>query len=150
MRHLIAMALILLLNGCGLLFSAYEEKPYEEVMVFPSDAYGSYALQIAFHVTRRGGNVHDFNDLSKTEENRADWLYLNSLEGRVNADAIVYKLFRGDTLLRPLRGSVEFSNGSIMINLQTPIYKDGKLTNHWAPYKFNGIYRLKLAPNNLH
>jgi len=146
-RHLIAVVLAPLISGCGLLFSSYNVKPYDEINVFPSSSYGRYVLQVRYHVTRRGGNVHDITDLSKFEEDVSELLYVNSLQGKVTADAIVYKLFRGDTLSRVIRGYIEFDSGFVTINLEKPIYESGTPTNNWDAYRFNGTYRLKLAPN---
>jgi hypothetical protein len=88
-RYMIAAVAIFLISGCGLLFSSYDEKSYNEITVFPSNVFGRYALKISFHVTRRGGNVHDFNNLSKYEEDRAEWLYLHTLQGKITDDGIV-------------------------------------------------------------
>jgi hypothetical protein len=138
----------LAIGGCGLVLSSYDEKPYGEINVSSSSTIGRYALPIRYHITRRGGNVHDFNDLSKYEEDRTEWLYLDSLSGKISANAIVYKLFAGDKMTRPIQGYIEISDNLVKINLEMPVYENGKATDKWTNYKFNGTYRMNRAPNN--
>lgn len=162
MRYVTAAALALLLTGCGLLFSSYRETPYNEIVVFPSNSYTTYfasksysafALQIRYQIAGRGGNVHHFSSLEKYEMDWEDWLYLDSLQGKVAVDKVGHKLGYKDVRVSKARGYAEFHDGFVTVNVEVPVYKTDRPreqtvdTSEWAPYKFNGVYGLRMHPS---
>lgn len=162
MRYVTVTVLTLLLAGCGLMFSSYRERPYDEIVVFPSKSYttffasksySTFALQIRYQIAGRGGNAHQFSSLQKYEIDWEDWLYLDSLQGKLAVDKVGHKTGYKEVSVSKARGYAEFHNGVVTVNVEVPVYKTDKAREHagdtveWVPYKFNGAYRLRIHPS---
>ncbi len=145
-QHISTLAILLaiILNGC---YST--ETVDSKVIVRTSDDF-NFEIEIPIHYEGRG-NIHTF-DLSKYEFDSQHWIYVNEITGELIASEITLTYERGKTSFpwkqSNLKGVIGFSNDSIKINLQTPIYVgDSDIPDRWENYRFNGIYLAERKTN---
>ncbi|MEO6454961.1 MAG: hypothetical protein ABIN97_12845 [Ginsengibacter sp.] len=124
-------------------------KSYNEIIAYRYSNF-KYELQLKYHTTGRG-NIHQLN-LSKYEYDRSDWIYLNSLNGKINADSLVFTNYQRKTEYpwkqSALKGDIQFPNDTtVKLNFQLPIYDDSAKIISYVPYRFNGIYKLIIKQN---
>jgi len=161
MRSLLpALAALELIGACAV-FSY--ENPREVLSVVAAPGVTTKAqIQVLYRVSGRG-NTHDPLSLAAYEYVRSDWLYVNSLDGRVEGPDIGLSAKPNDN--RPLRifeGFVSFSVDHITIELQRPKYRSDPYLPYlepldregrprkiegWVPYELNGTYKLVRTPN---
>lgn len=131
------LALAVSLSSC---FS-YQESTFPDVVVRESDI-SKYEVQIRKHVRGRG-SLHSIS-FSKFEYDQSDWLYLDSVEGIVEADALVFtrhwRCVKYPWSDSNLKGTVEFKEGTLVIALERPWYEDGKTMTGYRPLDINGTY----------
>jgi len=90
------------------------------------------------------GNIHTL-DLSKYEFESSHWIYSNLKTGKINSSDIILTYERNETEYpwpqSKLKGFIEFSNDSLLINLKKPYYADGSNEpKYWVDYEYNGKY----------
>lgn len=139
--------------------AAYTRKADSVAFVGPREVGGPPALRFKYSVElkihgRIGGTRHDGFDWFRVEKDDSSiWLFTNSIQGRVEADALLMEYDgKGDPkqVQTDLKGSIVFDAKSLRIDLQTPIYlsdfEGGNTPHHWVPFEFNGKYRAKTPP----
>lgn len=119
--------------------------PYKEITAYDFDEY-KHELQLKYHVKGRG-NIHTYS-LAKYEFDDFDWIYTNSLKGKIEADSLIFTHYQRKTKYpwkqSKLDGYIEvLSDTSIVFNLLMPIYDDSSNVTSWEPYHFNGTYTLQ-------
>ncbi|PVY35628.1 hypothetical protein [Pontibacter virosus] len=119
-------------------------KPYKEILAYD---YGEFQheLRLTYH-TKGRGNIHTYS-LAKYEFDDFDWIYTNKLEGKIEADSLVFSHYQRKTEYpwkqSKLKGHIEvLSDSSIVVSLLMPRYDDSNNVKSWEPYQFNGAYRL--------
>ena len=139
---LLLLADILALQGC------YEITYDREVTIRPAN---KFVYEIQMHGRGEGrGNPHDLLDFKALKLQKWDnytWIYLNRLEGEINARDIVltphWRCTDKPYAQSELIGSIKFENGNMIVSLEGPIYdKDGIHVSKHAPMNINGTYRI--------
>ncbi|SFU35033.1 hypothetical protein SAMN04487941_0169 [Pontibacter akesuensis] len=123
--------------------SCQVQKPYGEILAYDYDVY-QHELQLKYH-TKGRGNIHTYS-LAKYEYDQFNWIYTNRLEGKIEADSLVFTYRHLNSKFpqkqSALKGYIEvFGDSTISINLEMPRYKESTIS-HWEPYEFNGTYKL--------
>ena len=117
-------------------------KPYNEINIYKYSNGYKYEVQIKYH-TKGRGNIHNFN-LKKYEYDGSDWLYLNTINGKLCPDSLLFTQFQRKTdsswAAKNLKGYIEFVNDSLYIDLY--FYNQENPNEKDLPYKFNGKYRV--------
>lgn len=140
------MRLIITIFIClGLTSSCYmTSKPYSEINVYKYSNGYKYEVQIKYQ-TKGRGNIHNFN-LKKYEYKGYDWFYVNTINGRLYPDSLLFTQFQRKTdspwAVKNLKGYIEFVNDSLNIDLY--FYNQENPNEKELPYEFNGKYRVKI------
>jgi hypothetical protein len=76
------------------------------------------------------------------------WIYTDTTNGVVSADRVTVAYGRAGDSFRPtqegpLHGSVSFSNGRVLVALQTPAFPDGEHLKYYQEFRLNGTYTLR-------
>lgn len=126
-------------------------KQYSGITAFNYKDY-KYELQLKYHTTGRG-NIHTFS-LSKYEFDDADWIYTNTLSGRVDAKDLIFTHYQRKTEYpwkqSELKGYVQFYGDTLaIIALEIPWYNDSSKVDHWVKYEFNGTYSLTIKNDTI-
>ena len=82
MRVLLIGLLIIFVGGC------YNKETISTSVLVRKTSKPKYEIQIKKHIEGRG-NIHTLS-LSKYEYDNSDWIYVNSLEGKISAKDIVF------------------------------------------------------------
>jgi hypothetical protein len=118
----------------------------EELIVYNYSNNYKYEIELKYH-TKGRGNIHSFS-LSKYEFDQWDWMYLNSIHGRIDASNMIFTHYQRKTEYpwsqSKLKGYIEFNGDTANINLQMPHYNDSSIVDHWDEYEFNGKYKLTM------
>jgi hypothetical protein len=126
-----------------LIFSCGETShPYGDIIAYKYNHGFRYELQLPYHVEGRG-NVHQLN-LKRYAYEDADWFYLDTLHGRISAQAFVFTFYQRKTEYpwkkSNIEGYIDFLNGTtVTVNFQ---FFDSARTSQPKPYRLNGTYKL--------
>jgi hypothetical protein len=141
------LTILFFISSCITLCSCgSSSKPYNQIIAYKYSKF-NHELQLKYHVIGRG-NVHQLS-LSKYEYDRSDWIYLNSLKGKIDADSLILTNYQRMTdypwKQENLKGYIQILNDTtIKLNLQLPFYNDNNRITSYAPYEFNGTYKLEI------
>jgi protein associated with RNAse G/E len=132
--------ILLLFQGCY-----YDETVESKIIIRESYPY-KFELEIPIHVKGRG-NIHTL-DIKKIEFENSDWIYTNTINGKVTASEIIFTNYYQKTdppwIQSNLRGYLEFFADSVSINLEIPRYiDDDSIPEKWIDYNYNGKYLLE-------
>jgi hypothetical protein len=134
----ILLCLSALLTGCY-----YHQWYTGEAIVRQFNLY-KYEIQFPLRIEARG-NMHNPFDFHKYQGESSNWIYVNSLESRIDGENLIFTggwaCLRGYSAEHPM-GYVEFKDGNIFIDFETPLYEKGKLIGN-IPDKINGTYKLR-------
>ena len=135
----VALILGLCLFGCG-----GEPIKHETVAHAHQLADGTYEIQLGYTEKTWGGpcNISFHSSIS----HGANWLYAKSMKGELGAAEIVLTSERGKLdypwATKDLRGTISFTNDTMMVQLQQPSYPDGEHMKGYAAYFLNGVYQI--------
>jgi len=119
-----------------------------------------YEIQLVAHVLAHG-NVHRPLSSEAYESDESLWIYVNSLDGRIEAkDLGVSGAFRGwFPTMAYVQGHIEFKEDLLLIALQRPIYNQKALysknrgelltvsdIDKYEPFPMNGQYPIRRRP----
>ena len=123
---------------------------YSTTKVIEVNAYNcnndnfKYEIQIKTYNEGAGYNIHNM-EWEKWKYDDYDWLYTNSINGKVSADSMAFEYFqlektesRGYTI----GGYINIEENEIEINLN--FYRDGDTNKEKIPYERNGTYKLNI------
>jgi hypothetical protein len=132
-----------------LLFSCGQTKKSNGKIIAYKYGHGfNYELQLPYHVVGRG-NVHQLN-FKRYEYDDADWIYIDSLKGRKNADAFVFTFYQRKTEYpwnnSNIMGHIDFINDTTVI-LDLRFY-DSTVMKLGNVYWFNGTYKLEVRQDS--
>lgn len=128
----------------------YEETALPDVVLRDSNKNLKYEVQLTKHVRRRGDQHVDILGLFVKEYDEPIWIYTNSIQGRVEANDLLfaYKRDPKQSWERQsyLKGYIEFRGTVLSMKLQMPVYRkdhmDRNVPHHWEDYNLNGEYRI--------
>ena len=127
-------------------FGGSRDIPPTEIVIYKYNDSFKYEAQIKYHFVGRG-NVHAPLDSKKFDFEEYDWIYLNSIKGRINADSLVFTSYQRKTKYpwssSNLRGYMDFINDTaVKLDFQFYGYDDSSKKETTIPYRFNGTYKL--------
>ncbi len=109
-----------------------------------------YEIQIKTYSAGRG-NIHNPFSFSKYDLNDNEWLYVNSINGIIPADSIIFTYVQRRTEFpwssTNLRGFVSFGSDSIEFKLA--FYDRENIKAKDSPYEFNGKYKLNVINDTI-
>jgi hypothetical protein len=133
----------------GIMYACYSTIKVTNLTVGKSELF-KYEIRITTNREGRG-SIHNPFDLTKYSVDGYEWIYTNSIRGKLLADSIIYTI-RQRKLESPwryvnLKGQICFSGDSISIDLyfynrENPKEKDN-------PYEHNGKYKLNISNDPL-
>jgi hypothetical protein len=142
-RIIIFAVLLIIISSC------YNTKKVVEINAYNSKAT-KYEIQIKTYSSGRG-NVHNPFSFSKYELNDNEWLYVNSINGILPADSIIFTYVQRHTKFpwsyTNLKGFVSFGNDSIELKLA--FYDRENIKAKDLPYEFKGKYKLNVINDTI-
>ena len=110
-----------------------------------------YEILIKNHTVGRG-NLHNM-DLKKWESNSGDWIYTNSINGKIEANSIILTHWQRE-LERPwnipnIKGFIEIDEKEKRIEINLFFYDQENKNSKDIPYEFNGIYKLNIINSTI-
>lgn len=130
----------------SLLFGCSDDFKRSPVALISPDSQHGYTIQLDYSYLSYGGPCNLTLKSQKISE--SDWLFVGITNGGVSAEHLT--LWHGKSpndefgwAVSNLVGSITFSNGSMHIDFQVPVYGDNDSILRHDPYRMNGDYKLE-------
>jgi hypothetical protein len=144
--------LIVLLLSVFLLISCYTTTKVTGINVynFDNDNY-NYEILIKTHTVGRG-NLHNM-DLKKWESDSGDWIYTNSINGKILANDIIFTHWQRE-LEWPwntsnIKGFIIIDEEEKTIEINLFFYDQENQNRKDLPYELNGKYKLRILDSTI-
>jgi len=142
-RIIIVAVILIAISSC------YSKKEVVEINAYNCKAK-KYEIQIKTNTTGRG-NIHNPFSFSKYELNDNEWIYTNSINGKLPADSMIFtyvqRRIKFPWSYTNLKGFVSFESDSIELNLF--FYDRENIKAKDSPYEFNGKYKLNVINDTI-
>ena len=130
-------------------FGCYHNEEISPNVIIREQSSPKYEIQIKRHIKGRG-NIHNLS-FSKYEHYDSEWIYVNALKGKIEAQDIIFSHYWG-CLASPwsqskLKGFIEFKEKKLTISLLIPYYKDGVNVSSYQESDINGEYNVIIDLN---
>ena len=140
MRSAILILLVAaLFAGCSL------HRANSQALLSHNVKEGRYEIQLQSVETVAGGPCNFPQWPHRVYQNY--WIYTDTTNGIVPADHVTIAFHGWDnvrlTQQGPLHGSVSFSDGRVVVALQTPAFPDGVHLKYYQKFSLNGTYTLQ-------
>lgn len=144
-RFVISLLFLIIILGC------YHKEETDQYVTIRKTNSNFYELDLKTLNTGRG-NLH-IMDFSKFEFNEHLWLYFKTLDGKIDADSLIWTTERGELYYpwkkEKIKGYILFNSNTVEINLLYPYYKEGETIDHWESFAKNGIYQVEMELDSL-
>ncbi|PKG44062.1 hypothetical protein [Psychroflexus sp. MES1-P1E] len=143
---LISLLFIIITFGCY-----YKEETYQYVTIRKTNS-NFYELNLKT-LNKGRGNLHAM-DFSKFEFNEHLWLYFKKLDGKIDADSLIWTKKRGKLYYpwkkKNIKGYILIdSSNKVKINLSHLIYNQRKMIEKWESFAKNGIYNVEFELDSI-
>jgi hypothetical protein len=140
----IAINLAALLLGLCLFGCSKEPIKQETVAHAQKLADGTYEIRLGYTEKTWGGPCNI--SFHSSTYHGANWLYVKSMEGELNATNVVVTTDKGmrdyPYAIKDLRGTISFAKDTMTIHLDRPSYPDGVHMEGFIAYLLNGTYQI--------